>query len=102
MIRKNIEIYKEYIKNTKNPDKIHFVIRTRLYNDSIQYYLDLVEIAKQDFPEKDYPDLNMKEIQAVVYGGDRFRKTRGIEFTLENVKIPKEYKEIHKLEHTLA
>jgi hypothetical protein len=97
MIHKDIEIHREYVLNN-NCGTIHFVVRTRLYDNSVQYWLDLVEIAKQDFP-----DLNLKEVETIVYGGDSIRKTRGIEFTLKRpVEIPQGYFEICSLISTLG
>ena len=96
MIRKEIEIIKEYVVNTKCKT-IHFTVRTTLYDDSVQYWLDLVEIAKKDFSE-----LNLSEVKSIIYGGCSYKGTRGIEFPLNKpVKIPDGYVNGFKLEFTL-
>ena len=96
MIRKEIKIIKEHVVNEKNKT-IHFIIRTKLYDDSVQYWLDLVEIAKQDFPK-----LDLSKVKSVVYGGDSYKGTRGIEFLIgEPFKILDEYVNGFILEYTL-
>ena len=96
MIRKDIEIIKEYVVN-KEFKTMHFTVRTTLYDDSVQYWLDLMEIAKQDFP-----DLDLNEVKSVVYGGISYKGTRGVEFVLKMpVAMPKGYVDGYKLEFTL-
>ncbi len=96
MIKKTIKIIKEYVVN-KEYGTIHFTVRTTLYDESVQYWLDLVEIAKQDFP-----DLNLDKVNTIVYGGDCQKGTRGVEFTLNiPVEIPKGYEKRSRLEYKL-
>ena len=88
MISKNIEIIKEYVIDKKH-DTIIFTVRTKLYDDNVQYWLDLVEIAKKDFPQ-----LTLDRVKSVMYGGDCYRRTKGIEFSLNvlaTIKIPEGY-----------
>jgi len=76
MIGKKIRIIKEY--NNLKDNTIIFTVRTELYDDSAQYWLDLVEIARQDFP-----DLKFDDVKTFIYGGQVYKKTRGIEFVFD-------------------
>ena len=96
MIKTKIKIIKEYVVNEKYKT-IHFIIRTKLYNDSVQYWFDLIKIVKQDFPE-----LDIDKVKSVIYGGDSYKGTRGVEFSLDiPVEIPDGYVDGFILEYTL-
>lgn len=71
----------------------HFVIRESSYGSQLVKFLSLFEIAKKDFP-----DLQSHEVRVVKYGGKKYAKTFGIEFTL-SAQPPEDYKEIAHLEY---
>ena len=96
MFKSYVEIIKEYVVN-KEYKSIHFTIRTEIYDDSVQYVLDLIEILKQDFSNFD-----MADVKLVVYGDNYYKGTRGVELTLDKpVEIPDGYVKCKKLEYTL-
>jgi hypothetical protein len=76
----------------KNGD-YHFVIRESNYGSQYDKFEGLVSVAKQDFP-----NLESSDIRIVKYGGDRYAKTFGIEFSL-STQPPEDYKEISHLEY---
>ncbi len=100
MIRDGIKIIKEFVDHEKRDKRfktIVFIVRTTLYDDSIQYFLDLLEILKKDFP-----DLDTNDIKSLVYGGMFYKRTRGLEITIDKpVKIPEEYEERSQVEYAL-
>jgi hypothetical protein len=51
------------------------IIRASNYCHSLAHFLNLVEVAK-----KDYPDIAMSDVSIEKYGGDRFKRTWAIEF----------------------
>ena len=85
-----MEYKKEY---WKYDGKYWGSIRTRTYNDSLIYILDIWEIIK-----KDYPDARPESVKVVEYGGDSIRGQRGLEFPIN--KPIKGYTEIHEPEVT--
>ena len=96
MIKDYIEIIKEYVVNEKHKS-IHFTIRTEMYDDSVQYVLDLIEILKQDFS-----NFSMDDVKFVVYGGQCYKRTRGVELTIDMpAEIPEGYVDGVRLEYTL-
>lgn len=87
-------IHKEYQRLDNN---IRVAIYTDNYGASLKKFNDLYEIARGDFPKLEY-----KDIEVVVYGGDRIKYHFGIEFNLEITrKMPEDYLEC-QLEFTLA
>lgn len=77
----------------------HLVIRSKFYDNSLEYFLQLFEEAKKDFPTL---DLQPKDIEAEEYDGDTHRGQRGIEFSAPKdveISIPKEYKLWNDLSH---
>ena len=106
-MRKDVTIRKEYVlqskgirdEKIKNPPKIWFVIRTDLYDSGLQYFLDLLEIAKQDFPDL---ELDKNDVKALQFGGDRIKGLRGLEFEYPMpCKIPEGYVDGHFLDPTM-
>lgn len=96
MISSKIKIIKEFVVNEEY-NTIHFIVRTGYYNDSVQYWLDLIEILKKDFANVD-----LNNVKSIVYGGRCYKHTRGIELTLdEPIEVPKGYVERPSLEYTL-
>jgi hypothetical protein len=69
------------------------VIRTDMFHHSLEFFVGLDAIAKQDFPE-------LRSDVTVVHFADRhYGGTFGIEFEAPgNVKIPPEYVEVVKHE----
>lgn len=90
MIRDGIQIFKEYVIS-EDGKKIFFVIRTELYDNSVEYFIDLAGIAMAD-----YPVLELKDMVAVEFGGDTHRGKRGIEFSMPNTEniIHPDYKKV--------
>lgn len=85
-------LIKEFCMGRNNKD-CHFVIRESNYGSQLAKFLNLFEIAKADFPE-----LQPHMVRVVKYGGERYAKTFGIEFTLLS-QPPEDYKEIAHLEY---
>jgi len=85
-----MQIIKEYSKYAKK-----CVIRTNSYSSSLSYFNELIEIAKNDFPE-----LIDDNIEIVQYGGERIKRIFGIEFYPTNY-VPSSYNEIQNLEYKL-
>lgn len=69
------------------------MIKTDTYQHSLVYILRLFEIAKQDYPELQEKDVNIK-----VYNDDRWGKQTGIEFKVKS-KLD-DYVELAKLPYT--
>ncbi len=93
-----MQIFKTYYKfkrEGKETGEILFILRTDLYDNSLDYFLKLFAEAKKDFPH-----LEAKNVICREYGGDTISGTRGIEFgrspflknSKKTVKIPKGYK----------
>ena len=57
--------------------KAFFLVRTDLYDDSMEYYIDLTGMVMLD-----YPNLSLKEIKAQELGGDTHRGKRCIEWQM--------------------
>lgn len=72
------------------------VIRTNTYARNLEHINELLKIAQRDFP-----NLIAKEVDLVVYGGERYAKTLGIEFNPPSV-VPNTYEAINRLEAVLA
>lgn len=72
------------------------IIRCNDYGSSLQHFLDLYQIALAD-----YPELKLEEVSIVKYGGDRFKRTFGIEFSTNDTTAPTGWIEIHEVHLTL-
>ena len=94
-----MQIFKTYYKykhdkSKRNTGRVLFILRTDLYDDSLDYFLKLFKEAKKDFP-----NLKPEDIMCQEYGGDTIKGLRGIEFIFDapvkgsskSVKIPKGY-----------
>lgn len=78
----------EKIVTTKDNDTRLCILTSRYYNSSLEYFLFLFELAKEDFPE-----LVAKDCEIRQYAG-RFRKGHcGLEFQVTRETMPEEYKE---------
>ncbi len=71
------------------------IVRSDCYGCSLEYYGKLADQAKSDFPT-----LEDKDISCVVFGGRRYKRTRGIEFEAPT-DTPSDYEEIATLEYLL-
>ena len=72
------------------------IIRTEQYGSSLQKFLQFFAEAKKDFPS-----LEPKDVEIVRYGGERYAKTFGLEFTAPTgAEIPSTYREIDHVEFT--
>lgn len=73
------------------------VIRTNTYSKTYAHISNLILLAKKDFDVKD------EDIIVVEYGGERYKRTIGIEFHIPSGTdwIPSEYTEISELENTI-
>ena len=73
------------------------VLRTNTSAKGLNHFDKLFAQAKKDFPT-----LERSDVRVVQFGGDRYKRTFGIEFDLpEGAKIPKGYSELKELEYTL-
>ena len=67
-----------------------FGIKTNTYSSSIPLIMNMVEIAKHDFP-----GLTDEDIHVVAYDGDRWKRQMGIEFSINiNHPVPEDYKTV--------
>jgi hypothetical protein len=73
---------------TKNGNHRLCIITSRSYNDTMEYFHFLMEVARKDFPE-----LTDKDVMVKRYAG-RFRKGMfGIEFQIDCDDMPESYEE---------
>lgn len=87
-----MKVIKEYC-----PAARRCVIRMNTYGSSKAFFDNLFGIAKEDFPA-----LKDSEIEVVQFGGIRYKRTFGIEFSVvAEVPVPDEYQEIRELEYKL-
>lgn len=84
-----MKIIKEYCETVNK-----YVIRSNTYAHEWEYFKNLINEAK-----KDYPTLDEDKIEIVQYAGERYKRTYGIEFRVEE-KPKEEYFRIRKLEYT--
>lgn len=71
------------------------VIRNDHYGRTLEGINKLYEAAKADFPT-----LNPRDVEVVVYGGDRISGYMGIEFEMPMQNVPEAYERISYLELT--
>jgi hypothetical protein len=72
------------------------VVRAGTYSHTFEYIAELVQAAKSDFPA-----LEDRHIEIMMYGGDRYRGTIGIEFDVQG-DVPDTYTAINQVELTLG
>jgi hypothetical protein len=72
------------------------VVRTKRYDSKLSAYLEMLDEARKDFP-----GLKAVDVEAVIYGGEYFKGTRGIEFVIRNQPIPECYKKVRWIEPRL-
>jgi hypothetical protein len=82
-----MNIIKEYY-----PPASKCILRTDTYGCSFELIRELFDEARRDFPE-----LEAKDVEVVLYAGTRYAHTLGIEFRT-NGPVPATYSEIPKLE----
>jgi hypothetical protein len=87
-----MKIIKEYAKKLQG---YRVVIRTKGYAKSVQHISNLAQIAKGDFGVDD------ASIEIVVFGGDFYKRTMGIEFDVDSMPEDHDYAEVKQLELTL-
>lgn len=85
-----MKIIKEYCQAGKR-----CIIRTDTYVSTLQHFLDLLEEARQDFP-----DLKPEDVEIKHYGGIRYAGTYGIEFKVTHADVPKCYSPVKMVEAT--
>lgn len=56
----------------------------------------LVDIAKSDFP-----NIKNENIEIIEYGGERYKRTFGVEFNCGDSFVPDSYKPIESLEFAI-
>lgn len=92
-----MNIIKEYFIS-KEYFKAKIIIRTDLYTKSFDHILMLKEQLETDFPGL----INDSELDIVVYGGERYKGTYGLEIDIPiNTKMPKDYNEVKTVEYLL-
>lgn len=79
---------KEFCPNSKT-----VVVRCDSYGSSLQMFQDMVHSAQEDGFH-----INLMDCKVVHYGGERYAKTFGIEFSYDYA--PENYKIIYQLEYT--
>lgn len=84
------EMIKEYCPYAKTA-----VLRSTHYGSDFERFVCFVNQAQKDFPAM---RLDFKDFTVVKYGGDRYAKTFGIEFVVD--EAPEEYTVIAQLEYT--
>lgn len=96
-----MKIFKEFVElkdDSLNGGKYRYIIRTLSYNKTFSYLQRLLRAAKQDFPDLDF-DTTI-DVEVIVYGGNCYKRTRGIEFNT-NEMPPSDYKQVNQVELTL-
>lgn len=90
-------IIKEYCKLRAHlmDQPIRFILRREDYSHRLNKIIELYDEARRDFP-----NLPLADVEIVQYGGRRYRRTFGIEFTLDT-PIPAGYVEVAQVEDTL-
>lgn len=68
-----MEIIKEFCKNHTG---CIFVLRAKTYACTLEHFVMLHREA-----EKDFGHISPQDVKIVMYGGDRYRRMMGIEFT---------------------
>lgn len=80
-------IIKEYCRLAQEGSN-RFILRLPHYGHSLSHILGLFKEAQEDFKAVIDPHgLDIAQIQVVQYGGERYKRTYGIEFSL-NVAPP--------------
>ncbi len=87
----SIMVIKEYC-----PSVGKVVVRSSMYAHSLQYLLDLLGEAQEDFPT-----LSADSVTVVHFSGRHYKGTFGIEFGAQAEDVPSHYDEIGSLEETL-
>lgn len=82
---------KEYCKQTG--DNLRFILRLRHYGSDLATITELFNEAKKDFP-----NLSPADAEIVQYGGERYKRTFGIEFAGPKASVPADYAEVKNLE----
>lgn len=86
---------KERYTNPKT-ERTKYVIRLSHYGKRFPVLQGMVAEALRDFA-----DLQTDDIEIVVYSGQRYKRTMGIEFWYDGAPHP-DYAPIQKLEYTLS
>lgn len=84
-----MKIIKEYC-----PASNVAVLRFNSYGSRLSYFMTLFHEAQKDFPTLDYGS-----VRVIQFGGERYKRTFGIEFAVDG--CPDDYEEISQLEYTL-
>ena len=75
----------------------HCVIRSNSYSHHLDYVNAMFAIAQEDFPE-----LETSQCELVIYGGQMYKNTMGLEFHPgPDVTVPDSYRHIAYAELTL-
>lgn len=90
-----MNIIKEFVI-LQDTETIRYILRSTTYAKTMQYLEDLVTEARKDFTLND-----LSKIEVMVYGGDSYEGTYGIEFEHTNPP-PAEYVECLQVELRLA
>jgi hypothetical protein len=90
-------ISKQVCKLKNQEDGIYTVRLADLtrYGTTWEYFSHLVELAKQDFP-----GLKDRDITIQIYGGDRHKGMKGIEFQRKTKLVPNSYVVVEKFDPT--
>ena len=68
-------------------NKTHCVITSKCYGSSLDFFMQLLSIAQEDFPS-----LKPKDVEIKLYGGQFNSGIYGIEFNVCSAIIPEGYK----------
>lgn len=86
-------VIKEYVELR---DGYRFILREDNYDKRLSKFQNLFEVAWYDFP-----NLKPDQVEIVQYGGERYKRTMGIEFTVQVDTIPEGYEKRPQVELTL-
>lgn len=79
-------IIKEFVRTTTG---VIIILRTRTYGSSLQYLNGLYRVALRSFP-----GIEQQNVNVIQYGGERYKRTFGIEFFVPpGTEIPADYEE---------
>jgi hypothetical protein len=78
----------EKIVTSKDKDIKLCILTSKFYDRSLAYFMFLFELAKEDFPQ-----LEFKDVECQTYGGRNRKGMCGIEFSVTKKTMPDSYKE---------
>ena len=89
------KVIREYCEMGESGKMCILMFASGQYLHTLDRFLDLVDIAKKDFPEL---EIESNQIRIEKYGGDRRSNMWGIEFLVGHATPPEAYQKIETIE----